>query len=283
RLELIADSAGLDGDLRRAFCGDPAAHRADHRPTRSARGKPASWASTKKRRACAWHTPTASASAASAPGRAASFRSVRIMCATWNFSAAPEPTTASLTARGAYSNTGVPAGTAHSAAPRACPSFRALSTLRLSKTRSTATSPGWCVEKSSCRPSRISRRRAAGAAAVRFRQPCATAMSCVPRHSITPKPVRREPGSRPRMRTLMAGVNGAAAAAGSKARQDLVRYLDIRINVPYLVELFQGLEQVNHPLRRLARELHGNRRALRHFRGRWRKSLVRQHRAHRRE
>ena len=43
-------------------------------------------------------------------------------------------------------------------------------------------------------------------------------------------PVRREPGSRPRMRTFSGAAGGAAAAiAGSNARHDLVRYLDIRV------------------------------------------------------
>src|SRR5579863_10526027 len=90
------------------------------------------------------------------------------MCATWNFSAAPEPTTASLTARAAYSNTGTPAGMAHSAAPRACPSLSALSGLRLTNTRSTATSAGACSHTSALRPSKIRRsRRADVEAAVR--------------------------------------------------------------------------------------------------------------------
>ena len=77
------------------------------------------------------------------------------MCATCSFSAAPKPTTASLMARGAYSNTGTAVGTAHSAAPRAWPSFRALSTLRLTNTRSMATSSGRCFSISSCTPSKM--------------------------------------------------------------------------------------------------------------------------------
>src|ERR1700726_2234734 len=113
-------------------------------------------------------------------------------------------------------------------------------------------------------------RRVAGAAAERFRQPSAIATSWLPRHSITPKPVRREPGSSPRTRTLTPAVNWAGA--GSNARQDLVRYLDIRINVPYLVQLFERLEQMHHQHRGLARQLQGRRGALRDFRGRGRET-----------
>src|SRR5579864_3424876 len=132
-------------------------------------------------------------------------------------------------ARGAYSNTGMPPGIAHSAAPRACPSLSALSTLRLTKTRSMATSAGRCSASSAARLSKIMRNRAVGAAPLTFRCPCASSTSSPSRHSSTPKPVRREPGSRPRIRAFGEGGGGAAAAAaGSNARHDLVRYLDIR-------------------------------------------------------
>src|SRR5215472_10056244 len=201
------------------------------------------------------------------------------MWATWNFSAAPEPTTASLIARGAYSNTGTPSGMAHSAAPRACPSFSALSALRLTNTRSTATSAGACSESSALSPSKIRRSRAAGAAAATFRQPCATGSSSLPRHSITPKPVRREPGSRPRIRIRTAAASGVAAT-GSKARQDLVRYLDIRVHVPDVFQPLERLEQLHHRLRVISRELERRGRAACHFGSGRREPVMRQHRAH---
>ena len=95
---------------------------------------------------------------------------------------------ASLMARGAYSNTGTSAGIAHSAAPRACPSFNALSTLRLTNTRSTATSDGPCSDSSARNPSKISRSRAAGVADATFRQPCATGSSSL-RERLEQQPV----------------------------------------------------------------------------------------------
>ena len=50
------------------------------------------------------------------------------------------------------------------------------------------------------------------------------------------------------MRTRTAATS-SAAASGSKARQDLVRYLDIRVHVPYILEPLERLEQVHHRLR----------------------------------
>src|SRR5437870_1401085 len=200
------------------------------------------------------------------------------MCATWNFSAPPEPTTASFTARGAYSNTGTAAGTAHSAAPRACPSLSALSALRLTNTRSTATSVGWCSETSACRPSKRIRSRAVGAAAATFRQPCATTVSLPRQQSITPKPVRREPGSSPSTRTLSSAA--IRAAVGSNARQDLVRYLDIRINVPYLVQPLERIQQLHHRHGLLARQHDRRRGALRDLGGRGLEATVREDRPH---
>src|SRR5215468_3957747 len=60
-----------------------------------------------------------------------------------------------------------------------------------------------------------------------------------------PKPVRRDPGSRPRIRTLTAGPT-RVTAAGSNARQDVVRYLDIRIHVPDVVQLLDRSVGVGH-------------------------------------
>src|SRR6516164_6999078 len=99
---------------------------------------------------------------------------------------------------------------------------------------------------------------------------------------MTPKPVRREPGSSPRIRTR-SPTAGGVAAAGSKARQDLVRYLDIRVHVPYVLHSFERLEQLDHRLRLLAPELERGGRTPRDF-GRGRsESPVREHRTHRGE
>src|SRR5438105_15630142 len=111
---------------------------------------------------------------------------------------------------------------------------------------------------------------------------------------MTPKPVRREPGSTPRMRTLTPGfavgnetttraavLAAAAKASGSNARQDFVRYLDIRINVPYVVQVFQSFQQSHHQLTGLTRQRRGYRGALGHLRRRRLKTLVCQNRAHR--
>src|SRR5579859_4921737 len=79
---------------------------------------------------------------------------------------------------------------------------------------------------------------------------------------MTPNPVRRDPGSTPRIRTLSTGrattravavtvatapaaAPRAANAAGSNARQDFVGYLDIGVNVTYVVQIFQGFEQLH--------------------------------------
>ena len=83
------------------------------------------------------------ASAASGPSSPSSLSSVFTISCTCSFCAPPCPTTASFTSRGAYSNTaGSVEKAAHSAAPRAWPSLRALSALRCMNTRSMATSRG---------------------------------------------------------------------------------------------------------------------------------------------
>src|SRR5438270_789936 len=112
---------------------------------------------------------------------------------------------------------------------------------------------------------------------------------------MTPKPVRRDPGSKPRIRTLAtdtvrvwadrwaegtpAGARSAEAlpatvprlrrppvrALTSRARQDLVRYLAICVNVLYVVQVFEGFDQMQHCDRRLPLEGHRNRSALGHL------------------
>src|SRR6185437_6434705 len=190
RLELIAEASGLHQQLRRSLRDDAPPYRPDHRETTSAArvGAAERCSNSSRRRECAWQRATASASAASGAIRPWSPRSVRIMCATWTFSAAPEPTTASLIARGAYSKTGRPFGTAHSAAPRAWPSFSALSTFRLTNTRSMATSPGACAAMSSRRLSKMTRRRSGSdsAAPATVTHPCAACTQSAPRRSMRP-------------------------------------------------------------------------------------------------
>ena len=83
------------------------------------------------------------------------------------------------------------------------------------------------------------------------------------------------------MRNVVAGTKRAAAAPGSNARHDLVRYLDIRINVPYCVQSFQSLEQMHHQLGRLPGQRRGYRGALGHLGGRRREPATGQDGAHR--
>src|SRR6185437_15268899 len=161
-------------------------------------------------------------------------------------------------------------------------SLSALSTLRLTNTRSIATSPGPCRAMSSRRLSKMTRSRSGrnSSAAATVTQPCATCTQSTPRRSMTPYPVRRDPGSRPRIRRPSVGASGGRAAPGSNARQDLVRYLDIRVHVPHIIQLFQRLEQVHHPLRRLAGKRSRQRGALRHLRGGRHEAAVREDRTH---
>src|SRR6266404_7859057 len=92
---------------------------------------------------------------------------------------------------------------------------------------------------------------------------------------MTPKPVRREPGSSPRIRRLAARAGRGSAgrvaeapateAPPSKARQDLVRYLDICVNVLYVVQVFEGFDQMQHRYRRLPLERNRYRSAVGHL------------------
>src|SRR5689334_6958744 len=114
---------------------------------------------------------------------------------------------------------------------------------------------------------------------------------------MTPNPVRREPGSSPRMRTLRAGTGRGLDSATrtpdapgarrpsanvltSRARQDLVRYLDICINVLYVFQVFEGFDQVQHRLRRLPCERNRNRSTPGHIRAGRYKPRGLQRRAH---
>src|SRR5690349_2012300 len=113
-------------------------------------------------------------------------------------------------------------------------------------------------------------------------QPCTSGRLCAPPHSITPYPVRCEPGSMPRMRTFAAGATRTdtgrtttaappdatapdARAPGSNARQDLVRYLGIRIHVLHVIEVFEHLEEAHHGFRGRALQRRRNRGPLSDF------------------
>src|SRR5258708_8990392 len=96
---------------------------------------------TRTRPRSAWHTAAARASAASGDSGPSSLRMLFIMSCTCDFSALPDPTTPCLISRVAYSKTSAFASAVpQMAAPRACPSFNALSALRLTNTRSMAIS-----------------------------------------------------------------------------------------------------------------------------------------------
>src|SRR5690242_19950799 len=87
--------------------------------------------------------------------------------------------------------------------------------------------------------------------------PCTSDLLLPLPHSMTPNPVRCEPGSMPKMRTAVATGNRtvagatalAACAAGSKARQDPVRYLGIRVDVLHVVEVLERFEELRHVFR----------------------------------
>ena len=171
---------------------------------------------------------TASASAASAVSRTSSRSSCLTMWATCVFSAPPMPTTASLMARGAYSCTPSVCGTAASAAPRAWPSLSALSAFLERNTRSTAISWGECCAINSATRAWISAQAVGQRPPEVAMQPCATMRRLPLSQSMMPKPVRRLPGSSPRMRAEPADdmrariVAGAASAAGSDKRARLI-------------------------------------------------------------
>src|SRR5688572_29133815 len=171
---------------------------------------------------------TANASAASAASRMSRRSSCLTMCCTCVFSAPPTPTTASLMARGAYSCTPSATGMAASAAPRACPSLSALSAFFARNTRSTAISCGECSTMSSATRAWIRRSRSARGPPEVAMQPWATMRRLPASQSMMPKPVRRLPGSRPRMRaepfedtrTTIGPSGVGVCAAGRYPRQD---------------------------------------------------------------
>src|ERR1700723_425752 len=133
RFQLVAHAAHVDHQHRRLLHRQPALQKTDH-PLNLAR-------SIRTRPRKAWHTAAASASAASAGTGPSNFRMLLIIIWTWPFSAFPDPTTACLICRVAYSKTpALASAVPQMAAPRAWPNFKALSGLRLTNTFSMAIS-----------------------------------------------------------------------------------------------------------------------------------------------
>src|SRR6202035_1492660 len=216
----------------------------------------------------------AMASASAASGDFGSAFGSRIFSITmiWFLSAWPAPTTVFFTWFGAYSATEIPniAG-ASMATPRAWPSFKVATPSLLTKVCSTAASSGLKSSSTAASPSWIAkggvaRRRPSGGSP----EPQPTKASRLPSISITPQPVRRRPGSMPRIRTgwriggdVMgafiphAGVSGLAQAiryqlsypdewenpSTAHFRHQRVRHLEIGVNVLHVVMLVQ---QVDH-------------------------------------
>src|SRR5918993_1983143 len=144
----------------------------------------------------------ASASAASSLAGSALGRSTRTIAWIWRFSAWPAPTTVFFTRFAAYSATGSPASAGtNSAMPRACPSLRVACASLLTKVSSTATSCGESSRSTAASPSWSCLRRSARLAlSFESTVPQATNASRVPSIVTSPQPVRRRPGSMPRMR-----------------------------------------------------------------------------------
>ena len=145
----------------------------------------------------------ASASAASADFGSAFGSRIFSITRIWFLSAWPAPTTVFFTWLGAYSATEMPniAG-ASIATPRACPSFRVATPSLLTKVCSTAASTGWKSPSTAASPSWIaSSRLASGRLSGGSTEPQPMKISRLPSISITPQPVRRRPGSMPRIRT----------------------------------------------------------------------------------
>src|SRR5215471_10035415 len=118
------------------------------------------------------------------------------------FSQWPAPTMVFLTRFGAYSATGSPAiaGTSM-ATPRACPSLRVATASLLTKVASTAASSGACSSTTRRSPSWMATSRVASSALSSVAsEPQARKLRRLPSIVTTPQPVRRRPGSMPRMR-----------------------------------------------------------------------------------
>src|SRR5712671_5142844 len=195
-VHLIADTADVEDHIILAVRVDQSFEFADHIPTTFSRSMAlARW--------CACVMAMASASAASGDFGSALGSRIFNIIRTWFLSACPAPTTVFFTWFGAYSATEIPniAG-ASIATPRAWPSFSVATPSLLTKVCSTAASAGRKSPSTAARPPWIaSRRLASGRPSGGSTEPQPTNISRLPSISITPQPVRRRPGSMPRMRT----------------------------------------------------------------------------------
>src|SRR6185312_3983316 len=194
-MHLITDPADVEDHMVLAVAVDQALQLADHSPTtlRFSAALP---------RWCACVIATASASAASADFGSAFGSRIFSITRIWFLSAWPAPTTVFLTWFGAYSATGIPSiAGASIATPRACPSLSVATPSLLTKVCSTAASTGRKSSSTAASPLWIaSRRCASGRLSGGSTEPQPTKVSRLPSISITPHPVRRRPGSMPRMR-----------------------------------------------------------------------------------
>ena len=140
--------------------------------------------------------------------------SIMRICA---FSPWPAPTMVFLTRFGAYSATGSPAiaGTS-SAIPRAWPSLSVAAASLLTKVASTAASSGASSATTRRSPSWIVTSRSASVALSSVAsEPQARKTSRLPSIAMTPQPVRRSPGSIPRMRIARAMMGSLITPAPS--------------------------------------------------------------------
>lgn len=136
------------------------------------------------------------------------------MKAIWPLSAWPAPTTAFLIRLGAYSATGRPhrAGASITAA-RAWPSFSVETGFILTNTSSTAaSSQAWSAQTCDTASSRCSSRSLNGAVSGGVTTPWAIQRRRDPSVAITPQPVRRKPGSSPRIRVVSFAIRSSHAA-----------------------------------------------------------------------
>src|SRR5665213_1797673 len=230
----------------------------------------------------------ASASAASADFGSAFGSRIFSITRIWFLSAWPAPTTVFLTWFGAYSATAIPniAG-ASIATPRAWPSFRVATPSLLTKVCSTAASTGLKSPSTVASPSWMaSSRLASGRPSGGSTEPQPTKVSRLPSISSTPQPVRRRPGSMPRMRTgrrIGGGVmciDNIATASGildrpveagrrqptmvrpcrslpAQLRHQRVRYLEIGIDVLDVVVLVEQVDQLQQLLAALIVDRYG--------------------------
>src|SRR5215831_16251421 len=192
-MDLIADAADVEDDEVLAITVDDALELPDHRTA---------ILNTTLWRWCACVTAIASASAASSDCGSALGKSTLTIMRIWTFSLWPAPTIVFFTKLGAYSATGSPASAGTSMAiPRAWPSLRVAAASRLTKVASTAASSGASSATTCRRPSWMLTRRAESAALSSLAtDPHARNDSREPWIATTPQPVRRSPGSMPRMR-----------------------------------------------------------------------------------